>query len=202
MTIDNLPGIVIVAIVVISSIVSALRRAKKALGDQPLSPAATAARDQARAQRIEALARATGQESALQQRAAQMRAEMQRRGITPPPGMQAIFAALGNAPAPLAAAAPPVQQQPAPAAPPVPAPQAQRQAHRHRPASSDPIAPVAPRPVPAARPTDLLTAFDDEASPAAGASTRRMLAGAFGDPAHARDAVILAEVLAAPVALR
>jgi hypothetical protein len=29
-----------------------------------------------------------------------------------------------------------------------------------------------------------------------------MLAASFGDPAHARDAIILAEVLAAPVALR
>ena len=121
--------------------------------------------------------------SSAQQRIAAMLAEMQRRGIAPPPSLQAIAAVEG-------VAIPPVRP---PAPPPAPQPQ-----HRH--ARTERPADQVRRPSPDPRGA----AF---AAPAAGGaasagSTGRMLAAAFADPRHARNAVILAEILAPPVALR
>ncbi len=50
-----------------------------------------------------------------------------------------------------------------------------------------------------ATPSGLLTATSGQRAPS---STRRMLVTAFGDPAHARSSVILAEVLGTPLGLR
>jgi hypothetical protein len=73
---------------------------------------------------------------------------------------------------------------------------------------ADPIAPAVRRPVPVARSADVplltnaLVRIDDEPSPSGGASARRSVAAAFRDAAHAREAVILSEILAPPLALR
>jgi hypothetical protein len=84
----------------------------------------------------------------------------------------AADAAMVSAPPPVAASAPP---RPSPAAPAPP--------RRPMPGlvTAQPTPPVPPIPV---------------------TSTRTFLRAAFGDPAHARHAVILAEVLAPPPALR
>jgi hypothetical protein len=55
------------------------------------------------------------------------------------------------------------------------------------------------RPAPAPRPATVATVADDSA-PAG--STRAFVHEAFHDPAHARRAIILAELLSPPVALR
>jgi hypothetical protein len=56
-----------------------------------------------------------------------------------------------------------------------------------------------PRTLIDAAPSGLLTAASGLRAPS---STRRMLVTAFGDPAHARSSVILAEVLGTPLGLR
>jgi hypothetical protein len=79
-------------------------------------------------------------------------------------------------------------------------------------APSPPAAASAPPPRPAAapappRPLPHLVSVQPAAPATPGpgipvSSTRAFLRGAFGDPAHARHAVILAEILAKPPALR
>ena len=76
-----------------------------------------------------------------------------------------------------------------------------------RAAASAPPPPPAAAPAPPRRPPPNVMAVQP-APPVAAApgapvsSTRTFLRGAFGDPAHARHAVILAEVLSKPNALR
>ena len=191
MTIDNIIPIVIVAVVVISSVASGLRQAKRGF-DKVV--------DKQRAQEPERLAR--------------VQAELARRGVTAPPALQRLLSALESA-APEIPAAPPLQQQAyAPQAayaaqPAYASPQQQQQAaqrhsrHKHQQQPQPPPQPEVRRaPQPIARSVDV-PIFPSVAMPAAAVgTTRRTLADAFGDPAHARNAVILMEVLAPPVALR
>ena len=128
------------------------------------------------------------------QRVAALLAEMRRRGITPPPALQAFAAAnAGTATAPPTyTATPAYAAQPAYAAPPA--------QPKHRPARAE-------RPPDRSRAQGLETpfsAFPGAFAPAAprSGSTGGMLARAFGDPGSARNAIILAEVLRPPVALR
>jgi hypothetical protein len=117
--------------------------------------------------------------SVPQQRVAAMLAEMQRRGITPPPALQAIAAMEG-----VPAAPPAAPQQPRYA-------RGERRPEQVRSAPPEIRAPVFPAP----------GALDPAAMARAG-STRRMVVDAFSDPEHARNAVILAEILGSPAALR
>jgi hypothetical protein len=79
-----------------------------------------------------------------------------------------------------------------PAAAPHPAASASRKLHRDAPPAHRP-APAQRTAAPAARSVDV---------PAAATGAGSILGGAFGDPAHARTAMVLAEVLGPPVALR
>ncbi|HEY0613502.1 MAG TPA: hypothetical protein VGC96_02630 [Candidatus Elarobacter sp.] len=173
MTIDNSVGFLIVAAIIISSIASTIRAAKKAISENRGGGAGTV--------QPNARPRAGSPEQvALQQRVLAVEAEMTQRGITPSPVMQALLNRFGGVTTP-----PPAPQAPAPPRAPQPEPAVQRSR----------------RPVPVARSTDVPAPSGD--APASGPSpTRRMLAAAFGDPARARDAVVLAEVLAPPLALR
>jgi hypothetical protein len=119
----------------------------------------------------------------------------------PPPGLQALAAqaaasqaAATATAAPAYAATPAYAAQPAYAAPPPQGKARQQRPERlpDRTRSAAPASPFSPLGVPGA--------FAPAA--AAPASTGGMLARAFGDPASARNAVILAEVLKPPVALR
>jgi hypothetical protein len=130
-------------------------------------------------------------------RVSKIEAMMAARGITPPPALQAAVEAYAAAAQP---ARPPgavaaYQAAPAYQAPQAPPPPAQRQPVQQRP--PQPAANAVRRAVPAARSVDVPIVPG-----AADGSMRRTLATAFGDPAHARNAVVLAEVLGSPVALR
>jgi hypothetical protein len=118
--------------------------------------------------------------NAAQQRAAAIQAELARRGLIPP------------------LAPPPVAPQQGSIAP-VAQPPHRRAHHQPPPAMGTTSGLGTPvRPVPA-----LLGEPGGGVAQAAGPSpTRRMLRDAFDDPGHARNAVILAEVLGRPVALR
>ena len=120
-------------------------------------------------------------------RVAALVAELKRRGITPPAALQAIAAA--QSPQPPVAPQPPAAPQRAAAPAPPRAPQ-----HRHGPRAERPPESVTP-------PVGVRPLVSPDA-PAPPSPARRMLVEAFGDPAHARTAVILAEILAKPVALR
>jgi hypothetical protein len=169
-TIDHLIGFVVVALLIGSSLFSGARKAKRGfdkLVDQ--------------------------QRSAEPDRIARIEAEMARRGISPPPVLQAALDAFQSAAQPTGSApatsreATPFVPQPAYSPPP-------RQPQQRR---APPTPSVLRTVTPVARSVDV--------PPLPGApagSTRRTLAEAFGDPAHARNAVILAEILAPPVALR
>ena len=182
MTIDNLVPILIVGIIVISSIASGLKAVKRGFDGV-----------------------VEKQRAAEPQRIAELEAAMARRGITPPPAMQQLIAALGTAaesksapayvPQP-AYAAPPPSAQPAYAAPAA----AAQSRHRQRPHQEPPRRDVMRDPVSVTRSMDVPD-IASTAPPQVGAM-RRTLAEAFGDPAHARNAVILLEVLGPPVALR
>jgi hypothetical protein len=106
----------------------------------------------------------------------------------PPPSPASSSAAQSYAAAPSysasAYAAQPAYAAP-PAAKPNPAASASRKLHRD-------AAPAQRTAAPAARSVDV----------PAGAAGGPILGGAFGDPAHARTAMVLAEVLGPPVALR
>jgi hypothetical protein len=191
-TIDNVVPIVIVAVVVISSIASGLRQAKRGF-DKVV--------EKQRVQEPERLAR--------------VQAELARRGVTAPPALQRLLSALESA-APETPTPPPSQQQPAyapqaayAAQPAYASPQQQQQAaqrhsrHKHQQQPQQPPPPEVRRaPQPIARSVDVPIFPSVPAPGAAVGTTRRTLADAFGDPAHARNAVILMEVLAPPVALR
>jgi hypothetical protein len=155
-------GALILVIALVRSVVRATKRAGQAAAPRTAAPAPVAP------------------PSAPQQRVAAMLAEMQRRGITPPPALQAIAAREG-VPAP-----PPVR--------PPPPPQQHRHARPERPPDQGSRPPAEVRGSVFRAPATLATA------PAG--STGRMVADAFSDPAHARNAVILAEILGPPVALR
>jgi hypothetical protein len=179
-TLDNLVPILIVGIIVISSVASALKAAKRGFDGV-----------------------VEKQRASEPQRIAELEAAMARRGITPPPAMQQLIAALGTAaeskPAPAYVAQPAYAAPPPSAQPAYTAPTAASQA-RHRQRHEPPRRDVMRDPVSVARSMDVP---DIAAVPAArGGAMRRTLAEAFGDPAHARTAVILLEVLAPPVALR
>jgi hypothetical protein len=119
-----------------------------------------------------------------QQRVAAIVGELRRRGITPPPALQAMAAREGVTLAP--PPRPPIAPQPQPQ------PQPQQRA----------VSPAPPA-IPAAPVFDIQNlgiAARPAIAPAGSAG--RMLIEAFSDPAHARNAVILAEVLRPPVALR
>jgi hypothetical protein len=192
-TIDNLVPFIIVAVVVISSIASSLRTLKRAAGGaQRSAPAQTAAPvPQVSGPQV------TGprlSESQIE-RVHAIEAQLARRGITPPPGLQAVMNAFE------AAAAPP----PPPPVQPAAAQLQQSHRHRHQAPAAAPGVPLR-QTVPIARSIDVAAAgvpvaADLDAAPAV-SGTRRMLAAAFGDPAHARNAVVLSEVLGPPVALR
>lgn len=199
-SVDNLPGLVIVGIIIVTSIIQQLRAGKKAYDK-------TVVRQ--RAQRDTA----TAQPVAMPQNAAQARALL----------ISEIEAMARNAAA--TSAQPAAVQQPAPAPQSVPQ---QPAVTRQQPAHRRSAAPQQPRTVYrdpmqtgrsvsdaatvdrtfATLPGTLVTAEPSAALLATGnastarSSTRRMLATAFGDPAHARSSVILAEVLGTPVGLR
>ncbi|MDB5069779.1 MAG: hypothetical protein JWM87_890 [Candidatus Eremiobacteraeota bacterium] len=191
MTVDKIVPILIVAVVVISSVASGLKQAKRGF-DKVV--------EKQRAQEPERLAR--------------VQAELARRGVTAPPALQRLLSALESA-APETPTAPPSQQQPAyapqaayAAQPAYASPQQQQQAvqrhsrHKHQQQPQQPPPPEVRRaPQPIARSVDV-PVFPSVPVAAAVGTTRRTLADAFGDPAHARNAVILMEVLAPPVALR
>jgi hypothetical protein len=177
---DDLLKIAIAALVLGVGLVSRLVKARR--GSQVDAPAA-------------ASTSAPAPPSAPQQRVAALLAEMQRRGITPPPALQAIAAREGLP----ATGSPAYAPTPAYSAPPAYAAPPAQPKQRHQRAAAPPDRPRAEAP-------DLAAAFPAAgafARPAAHAgATGRMLARAFSDPARARNAVILAEVLAPPVALR
>ncbi|HTD34056.1 MAG TPA: hypothetical protein VK665_10370 [Candidatus Elarobacter sp.] len=198
---DNLPGLFVVGFIILASIVQQLRAGKKAFDK-------AAARQ--RAERDAPGVPPPAQPVAMPQNAAQARALL-----------RAEIEAMANARAQSSAQPSAVVQQPAPQQPsavPAAAPQAatarQRQVPRQRTVWVDPgfgrvpagseavdrsLATLPGTLATAASPGGLLKASDGAR---ARSSTRRMLAGAFGDPAHARSAVILAEVLGTPLALR
>ena len=190
MTIDNLVPFLIVAVVVISSVVSALKKAKRGFD-----------------------AVVEKQRAEEPQRLAALKAQLAQSGA--PPEMQSLIAKLESR---VAAVSPPaaVPQQPAAyAAQTAYAQQAytQQQVYTQQPAYAPPQAQVLARrqrpqqhdamraPASVARSMDV-SALPSLADPAPRTPVRRTLAEAFGDPAHARNAVILLEVLAPPVALR
>jgi len=119
--------------------------------------------------------------AAVQQRAAAIQAELARRGLVPSP------------------APPPVAPQQRSVSTP------QQPVHRR---SHQPPAPAIGRtstldaPAQPVMTTLLLNPGTGTVEGAGRSSTRRMLGEAFEDPRHARNAVILAEVLGPPVALR
>jgi len=183
-TIDNLVPFLIVAVVVISSVVSALKKAKRGFD-----------------------AVVEKQRAEEPQRLAALKAQLAQSGA--PPEMQSLIAKLESR---VAAVSPPaaVPQQPAAYAaqtayaqqaytqqPAYAPPQAQVLARRQRPQQHDAMR----APASVARSMDV-SALPSLADPAPRTPVRRTLAEAFGDPAHARNAVILLEVLAPPVALR
>jgi len=192
-TTDNVVTFLIVALMIFGgSIVSALRRAGRGrTGGQ----AHTAAPPAATPPTVQTSVLSAGQI----ERVHAIEAQLARRGITPPPGLQAVIDAFESAAAPA----------PQPAPPPA-APQPQRQARPHH--AQSPLSHMPQRQtVPVARSVDVpvmtvasagvtVAADLDAATPPSAA--RRMLATAFGDPAHARNAVVLAEILGPPVALR
>jgi hypothetical protein len=190
-TVDNIVPILIVAVVVISSLGSGLRKVKRGFDGV-----------------------VEKQRAEEPQRLAALKAEMARRGVTPPAALQGLIAALESAAAEIPATPPPQQQQQAYAAqaayvaqPAYASPQQQQQAaqrhsrhkHQQQPQPAEPE--VRRAPVPVARTVDV-PIFPSPPPLAAVGTTRRTLVDAFGDPAHARNAVILMEVLAPPVALR
>jgi hypothetical protein len=199
-SLDNILPFVIVAVVVISSIASGLRQAKRGFD-----------------------AVVEKQRAAEPERLAALEARLKSQGITPSPALQRLISTLGAdatvAQTPQQAASP-VQPAYAPQAAYVPQPAYAPQAAyapaqqptivrhvRHRQQQAPPPAPQPPAPdvtrapVPFARSVDVP---DFTTAPAAAAvpGARRTLAEAFGDPAHARTAVILTEILGPPVALR
>jgi len=165
-TTDDLLKFGVGAIILVVALVRAVTRAAKR--NSPSAPPQTAA--------PRAAAPSTPTRTGAQQRVAAMLAEMQRRGIAPPPALQAIAAMEGVSVATAPPPPPPAAQRPA-----VPAQRAPREVRT-------PL--VMPLGQPARAP-----------APPAG-TTRRMVLDAFSDPEHARNAVILAEILGPPVALR
>jgi hypothetical protein len=128
------------------------------------------------------------QRVAERDRVFEIKAEMERRGVAVPQALAALSASFEAAALAQRGASPEPHPQPA---------QGQQQHRRHNKQQPAP-SPAAPPPrmtVPAGPPVELVAA-------APGGMLRGMLGEAFGDPAHARNAVILAEILAKPVALR
>ncbi|MDB5026572.1 MAG: hypothetical protein JWO66_261 [Candidatus Eremiobacteraeota bacterium] len=127
------------------------------------------------------------QRVAERDRVLEIKAEMERRGVAVPQALAALSASFEAAALAQRGASAEPHSQPA---------QGQQQHRRHK--QQPPPSPAAPPPrvtVPVGPPVELVAA-------APGGMLRGMLAEAFGDPAHARNAVILAEILAKPVALR
>jgi len=191
---DNLPGLVIVGIIIVTSIIQQLRNAKKSYDKAVV---------QQRAERDAASAQPP-------QNTAQARALL----ISQIETMARNAAAAKPAPAagvpqrasvPQQSAAPrqqPVQRRPAP-------PQRAvyqdpmvigRSASDAAAATVDRSFATLPTTLGSAQPSGALLTTGSASSRRS--STRRMLATAFGDPAHARSSVILAEVLGTPVGLR
>ncbi|HTD38358.1 MAG TPA: hypothetical protein VK669_12645 [Candidatus Limnocylindrales bacterium] len=207
---DNLPGLVIVGIIIVTSIVNQLRGAKKAYDKTVVRQRAE--RDAASAQ--PAVYPRPGQPVATPQTAAQARALLVSQIETV---AARNAAAAQRAPAQSASVQQPAsvpQQSAAPSQQPVyrrpAAPQQQRAVYRDPMvigrSASDAAAAMVDRSF-ATLPTTLGSAQPSGAlltgtATGARSSTRRMLATAFGDPAHARSSVILAEVLGTPVGLR
>lgn len=207
---DNLPGLIIVGIIIVTSIVNQLRAGKKAYDKAVVKQRAE--RDAASAQPV--VYPRPGQPVAMPQNAAQARAllisqieTMAARNAAvaqPAPAQSGSVQQPAPSPQPSAATTQPARRRSA-------APQQQRAVYRDPMvigrSVSDAAADTVDRSF-AALPTTLGTAQPSGAlltagSAAAGrSSTRRMLATAFGDPAHARSSVILAEVLGTPVGLR
>jgi hypothetical protein len=182
---EHFPGYVIPLIVVAIAVISRLTRGARISGRTAAPPAAAPAVPQA----VPTVA-------SSQQRVTALLAEMRRRGITPPPALQAIAAAEGvPTPSPPAARPAPAQY----AAPPQYAASPQYAAPPQRQAPPQPrqLAPQQ-RPFVAAVPMPLVPA----SARAPSSATGRMLARVFSEPGRAADAIILAEILAAPVALR
>ncbi len=179
MTIDNLVPFLIVAVIVISSVVSGLKKVKRGF-DVVVEK----------------------QRAAEPERLAAVKAELARRGVTAPAGLQGLLSALETAAAQVPDASRPAAYAAQPAfapqpayTPPAPTPPAapQRHARQQRPPQPDAV------PAFAARTVDVPGL---PGVPARAGAMRRTFAEAFGDPAHARNAVVLLEVLGPPVALR
>jgi hypothetical protein len=154
-------GAIILVVALVRTVARAAKRGSRSAAPRTAAPSGTAP------------------PSGAQQRVAAMLAEMQRRGIAPPPSLQAIATMEGV---------------PVPGPPP---PQQQRQARTDR--TPDPARRAPPEVRPRVFPAPGTLA---PAAPPPAGSTRRMVIEAFSDPEHARNAVILAEILGSPVALR
>jgi hypothetical protein len=228
-TADNLVTFLVIALFLFgSSIVSAIARAtrgKRDTRDRSIAAPPNVTRSgvaQPSAERRDA-ASAPLLTAAQAERVRMIEAQLARRGITPPPALQAVvdaFEAAAVPPSPPAAA--PVSQSPQPQQ------QSHRHRHHHQPASADaaqrqtvPVARSAGVPLAAAQASgmqaggqtadawmarmqasDVPVGGDLDTPPSAPSPARRLLATAFADPAHARNAVVLTEILGPPVALR
>jgi hypothetical protein len=189
---QNLPILLFIGILIVSAIVQQLRGAKKAYDN-------TVVRQRAERDAADAPNAAVP----VQQNAAEARAVL----------LQEIEAMARSRAAPqqvIVQTPPPAQRQPAvpPPRPPAqrrtPAPQRtvlqQRGGVWRDPSFADHTFATLPATLSTAETSGgLLSTAGGTRAPS---STRRMLAGAFADPAHARSAVILAEVLGTPVGLR
>jgi hypothetical protein len=202
---DNLPGLLFVGFIIVASIVQQITRGKKAYDEAVARQRAERA---AAGGTTAAPAPQPAQPAAMPQNAAQARALL-----------LAEIDAMANARGQSAQQAAAVVQQPAPQPAAVPAAKQRRTTVQQRPAArpamwQDPgfgrtataqqavdrsLTTLPGTLATAGAPGGLLTTTTGRG---ARSSTRRMLATAFGDPAHARSSVILAEVLGTPLGLR
>jgi hypothetical protein len=195
---DNLPGLLFFAVIIIASIVQQVRNAKKSFDKAVVRQ---------RAERDAATPQPGTASAGSPPNTAQARALL----------LSQIDTIARNAAAAQSAPAPAVRAPQRATAPPQPAHRRSAALHQPRTMYQDPMITGRAASDAAAAAVDrsfatlpgtlglaetsgaLLTT----ASTTAGrSSTRRMLATAFGDPAHARSSVILAEVLGTPVGLR
>ena len=179
MTADDILKLVFGAVILGFALISRFVKAQRAnTGGAPVADAPAAAPPPAAA-------------AVPQQRVLALLAEMRRRGITPPPALQAL--AVQAAPQPAYSPTPAYAAQPAYTAPPP-------SKHRHKGGERPPDRPRIAAPETAIASMPLPGTLAPAAAPRS--STGLMLARAFGDPTGARNAIILAEVLKPPVALR
>jgi hypothetical protein len=183
-TVDHIVPFLIVAVIVISSLASGARAVKKGFDGV-----------------------VEKQRAAEPERIAAIQAQLAERGVKAPAALQGLLAALRSAaesssapaqqPQGAYVALPAYAAQPAYSAPPQ---QQQNAGHQKRQKHQQQQPDVTRAPAFVARSVDV-PVFAVQA-PAPTGTLRRTLADAFGDPAHARNAVILMEILGPPVALR